>query len=629
MKKLKTGKLYREASVDGSAVDADARTVALAFSSEAPVDRWFGTEVLDHGPGSIRLGRLTDGGPVLVDHDTRDHVGVVEDVKIGSDRVGRAIVRFGRSARAEEIFQDVVDGIRRSVSVGYQIHKMKDESAGGGDIYRAVDWEPMEISMVSVPADVGAQVGRDHAVGDFESEIEERIMENETSPASVEAPSQGAPAPVHAAERAAPSIDIDAEREKIRKAELARIQDMNALGERHGFRELAEQHIKEGKSVDAFRAAILDAQGTAKPTVLRRPESSDIGMSAKEVKRFSFIRAINALANPTDRRAQEAAAYEYECSEAAAERAGKDSQGIMVPSDVLKRDLDVATGGAGQETVATDLLAGNFIELLRNATEVYQRATVLSDLTGNIAIPRQATGGTAYWVAEGNPPTESQQSFDQVTLSPETVGAFTDVSRKLLLQSSIDVEAFIRRDLATILGLEIDRACINGSGTGNEPAGILQTAGIGSVSMGTPDGGVPTWGKIVDLESAVSADNALLGNLAYITNAVARGKLKQTAKDAGSGLFLMDGNSLNGYPVLTTNQVPSNLVEGVSGATLSAIIFGNLADLIVGQWGGLDLMTDPYTASTTGTVRVVVLQDLDIAVRHAESFAAAVDVITV
>ncbi len=104
------------------ALDTEARTVELAFSSEEPCERWWGVEVLDHSTSSIRLGRLMQGGAVLMDHDTRDQVGVVESVRIDADRVARAVVRFGRSVRASEVFQDVIDGIRRNVSVGYMVH---------------------------------------------------------------------------------------------------------------------------------------------------------------------------------------------------------------------------------------------------------------------------------------------------------------------------------------------------------------------------------------------------------------------------------------------------------------------------------------------------------------------------
>jgi HK97 family phage major capsid protein len=302
----------------------------------------------------------------------------------------------------------------------------------------------------------------------------------------------------------------------------------------------------------------------------------------------------------------------------------------MVPTDVLRRDLLVGTSTAGGHTVATDLRAGDFIELLRNRMVLMGMGTqMLTGLSGNIAIPRATGAGGAFWVAENAAPTESQQAFDQVTMSPKTMGAFTDISRKLLLQSSLDVEAFVRGDLATVLALELQRAGINGSGSGAEPRGILNVVGIGSVAGGT-NGAVPSFANIVALETEVAQDNADIGTLGYLTNARVRGRLKTVEKASSTAQFLWEaGNTpLNGYRAEVTNAVPSNLVKGSSGAVCSAIIFGNFADLIIGMWGGLDLMVDPYTGSTAGTVRVVTLQDVDIAVRRAESFSAMVDALT-
>jgi HK97 family phage prohead protease len=147
--------------LDRASIDKAARTVALSFSSEAPVERWFGSEILDHTPSAVRLGRLNNGGALLMDHDRSDQIGVVESATIGKDKKGRAVVRFGKSARAEEIFQDVLDGIRRLVSVGYRIHKTETKQEGGGvESVRVTDWEPFEISIVSIPADDSVGVGR-------------------------------------------------------------------------------------------------------------------------------------------------------------------------------------------------------------------------------------------------------------------------------------------------------------------------------------------------------------------------------------------------------------------------------------------------------------------------------------
>ena len=641
-----TDKMTRDLTfeVRAETVDAEKRTVELSFSSEEPYARWWGTEILDHGSKSVQLGRLNNGASLLMDHNTRDQIGVVEKAWI-KGRKGFAIVRFGKSARAEEIWQDVQDGIRKLVSVGYRILNLVLEKEEDGDpTYRATEWEPYEISFVAVPADTTVGVGRDGEPVGFDprtliheedNDMNMRRNDGGAAPApTTAAPAAPATQQVLEAVPAAPAGPSEAE---VRQMERERIANIRAMGTRLDCVELADTAIADGRSVEAF---IRDYQNAAGPaSVIRTAEDPAIGMSDNDKKRFSFLRLLNAIANPNDRGAQEAAAFELECSaESRRKRDKTDTRGESVPIDMLRatidgnqRDLTVGTATAGGNTVATDLLASSFIDMLRNAQVLPQLgARYLNDLNGNLAIPRQTGGASSYWVAESGSPTESQQAFDQVTLSPKTIGGFTDVSRKLLLQSSIDVEAFVRQDLATALGLGIDLAAINGSGSSNQPRGVLNTSGIGAVTGGT-NGASPDWADIVDLETAVAADNAAIGALAYLTNAAVRGKLKKTEMFSGTnGLPVWEKGEqpLNGHRAVVSNQVPSDLDKGTSTGVCSAIIFGNWADLIIGMWGGLDLMVDPYTNSTSGTVRIVALQDVDVAVRHPESFAAMVDALT-
>ncbi len=615
-KTIKPGtRVERALTFERAQINADARTAELAFSSETPYERWWGIEVLDNTASAVRLGRLTSGGPLLMDHDTRDQVGVIESVRIDADRVGRAVVRFGKSARAEEVWQDVQDGIRRNVSVGYAIHKatLVETSDTGLDTYRVTDWEPLEISLVSVPADASVGIGRSAADGGdnpIQNIAQEKSMtEATTTPA--------APVDHSAIERAAI--------ERANQDATKRAADIIAIGEmfaKHGGERKAAEALRAGKSVEQFRADMLQHMST------QPVPTADVGLTEQEARSFSFVRAFNALANPTDRKAQEAAAFEREASDAVAAKQGRSAQGFFVPAEVQRRDLTVSPATAGGHTVATNLLASSFIELLRNKMAVTGLgAQFLSGLSGNIAIPRATGGATAYWVAESGAPTESQAAFDQVAMSPKTVGSFSDISRKLLLQSSIDVEAFVRNDLATVLALAIDLAAINGSGASNQPRGILATSGIGDVAGGT-NGLAPTWAHIVELESDVAIANADVGTMGYLTNAKVRGKLKTTSKVSGQNGFIWEDGMLNGYTAAVSNQVPSNLTKGSSSGVASAIIFGNWSDLIIGQWGTLDLMVDPYSGSTSGTVRVVALQDVDVAVRHAVSFSAMLDALT-
>lgn len=386
----------------------------------------------------------------------------------------------------------------------------------------------------------------------------------------------------------------------------------------------------EFKRCEANRAALEGVEATKRFAPVPTEDPNVLGMDAKEVRAYSMVRAINAMATGDWRGAE----LEREASDEIAKRTGKPARGIYIPADVQreKRAMGTGSAGAGGALVQTDLLEGSFIELLRNKMVVKQAgATVLSGLVGNIAIPRQTAGGTFYWVGSDGAPTGSQPSVDQVTMSPKVGGAYTDIGRSLLLQSSVDVESMVRNDLATVVALGIDLAALNGTGADNEPKGLAKITGVAPVHAGDgTNGAAASLQTIIDLETAVAAANADMGKLAYITNAKVRGKLKSTPKVSGYPSYIWETGTdapLNGYNAFVSNQVPSNLTAGTAVADCSQIFYGNWSDLIVGQWGTLDLMVDPYTGSTSGTVRVVALQDVDIATRHAESFSVASDVV--
>ena len=391
-----------------------------------------------------------------------------------------------------------------------------------------------------------------------------------------------------------------------------------------GGADLALAAIQRGSTVEEFQRELI-THISSKPL-----PTADIGMDKKEVKRYSLLRAMNAMANPQDRAAQEAARFERECSEAVGQKMGKAARGFYLPTDVQKRDLTAGTNNAGGFTVAADMRSGDFISVLRNAMVIDTLGTrMLTGLQGNVAIPKQSASASAFWVAENAAPTESQQTIAQITMSPKTVGAFTDVSRRLLLQSSIDVESMVQNDLAAILGLAIQQAAISGTGASNQPTGILTA--VSSTVVGGTNGLAPTWQNIIDLETGVAQANADVGSMAYLTNAKVRGRLKTVQKFSGTnGMPVWDGgnNPVNGYNAAVTNAVPSNLTKGTSSGVCSAIIFGNFADLVIGLWGATDIIIDPYTGSTAGTLRTVVLQDVDVALRNVESFTTMVDALT-
>ena len=576
-----------------SYIDEKTRRVRIGVSSESEVERSFGLEVLSHKAEDVDMSFMASGtAPLLNNHNMDEQIGVVEEYKL--DEAAKrtvAVVRFGKSALAREVFDDVKDGIKRNISVGYKVNKLEQSSNDKiGDHYRA-SWTPMEASVVSIPADQSKQVGVGRSKSNNIPNIQVTKMENEKQEINLE-------------EVRSQSAD------EARKEFAKNSKEILDLAAKHNKRDLGNQAIQDQLSVDAFRGQLLDQISNDVP--LETP--NEIGLTPKETQRFSVVKAIRALANPTDRRSQEDAAFEFECSNAAAAAEGKTSQGIMLPSDVLRNWTRDMNSSDDSTLIAPDYRGGDFIDVLRNASTVMQAgATVLNGLKGNVTIPKKTAASSAGWIAtEGAAAAESEMTTGSVTMSSKVVGAFTDATRLLLSQSSLSIENLIRDDLAKGIAQAIDVGGLMGSGSSGQPRGIRNTSGINTSTFAAAN---PTWAEIVGLESDIAADNALLGNLRYICTPSEYGTMKVTSKDSGSGQFLVspDGR-VNGYDVIRSQAVTSG-----------DFYFGNFADLLIGFFSGLDLTVDPYSLSTTGSVRIVALQNMDIAVRHPESFILAND----
>lgn len=351
--------------------------------------------------------------------------------------------------------------------------------------------------------------------------------------------------------------------------------------------------------------------------------------------RYSLMKAARCLYEKRD-----VDGLEGEVSEEIAHRSQKTPLGFLMPyrthgplSDAERRNLDSTTGAGSVPTI----LDKDWIELLRNAMKVKQAgAREFMDLQGKFAIPRQNAAGTAYWVAESTAVTGSNQTLDQVLFTPKTVGAYTDISRRFFELTMLDSgEEFVKEDLTAILARAIDLAALNGSGTSAQPLGILQNTGITStrtVSNGT-NGGAPTWAPLVEMYTIVKRGNAAdLGEFSYISNADVEGTLATTAKIGSTfPVYLLDVDRdpplLYNKKFYSTQQMPSNLTKG-SGTSLSAMVAGIWNQLILAYWSGIDMLVDPYTGSSSGTIRIVALQDMDIQVRHNEAFSVMVDIIT-
>lgn len=630
LRNIRTFRLEKRAEADGP---------SIAISSEAEVDRGWYVEILSHDPGSVVLERSAMGLSFLVNHDSNRLAGMVDNVRL-EDRKLRGDLRFGSSVLAQEISRDIDDLIRPFISVGYNILDYREEKRDGTLYIIATKWEPLEVSTVPIPADFqGAGIGRSEGgcanPNCTDPDCEDPDCEGECS---VEkkcsaCASKRSQAPANRGIQNPPALpagiqevrmDITPEMAAQQSAE-ARNKGINEaleaieLATRAGLNQEASAMLREGKSADQIRAMILDK-------IMERGgnpfKAAPVELTEQEQKRYSIARALLSHATGL-------ACFEREVSQDLAKKLGREAGGIYVPTNLVtqQRAQDATVTTQAKGLISNENVT--FIELLRNAAVVLRAgATYLPGCVGNIPFARQNAGGTATWTGD-NPASAvaaSDPTVEVFTMSPKQLMANRIYSKQLLVQTGGFADAYVTNDLAAAHALEVDRASMFGSGTSNQPTGLVSMSGIGAVAGGT-NGLAPTWANVVGLETAISSANALDGALKYVSNSKARGYFKTTLKNAvaGANYILGDDNRVNGYDFLTSNQVPSNLTKGTSAGVCSAILFGNWSELLIAEWGALDLVTDPYSLADKGLIRVVSTQLVDINARHVQSFSAMLD----
>lgn len=595
-KTIQSERLQRSMLITGERkVNEEKRTVEVAFSSEIQVERWFGIEILDHAPESVRLERLNDGGAVLMDHNRTDQIGVVEVAQIDSDRRGRATLRFGKSKRADEVFQDVVDGIRKHISVGYNIHKYERTKGENGapDTIRITDWEPTEISIVAVPADPSVGLGRSK-----ETELaKDNIMPKETLTPTEEQrnePQTPAKAPVQ--------INTD----EVRMQERKRISELEraATGTSWDLSELKREAIDQGWSVEQFRSKSFEfIASQPAPTAGHTGEE----MLRKENREYSLVRALNGQLTGD----WSLAGFEREMSQELSRQGGSIvGGGLIVPMSVFTGQRADTSGGAG--LIGTQHMASQFIDVLRANTLLGRLgARFLPGLNGNLTMPKKTASASFGWMAESADATESDVTVGNVSMSGKHVGGIVPMTFELMRQSSPAIEQIVREDMLAGMALAIDAAGLNGTGADNQPLGILNTTGVQTVTLADTTTKIPTWNEVVKMEGLLDDANALLGSLAYAFRPTVHSSLKTTKKDAGSGRFVIEGAECNGYKAYSSTQMPA-------GGSL----FGNFADVLIGTWGMVELI--PTRNSKTGGLDIGCHQMADVAVRNAQSFVKGV-----
>tara|TARA_Y100001970_G_scaffold264516_1_gene351210 strand:+ start:1430 stop:3388 length:1959 start_codon:yes stop_codon:yes gene_type:complete len=627
------------------------RTIEFSFSSEKPVYRGqiLGNEILDHREGAIDFSRLNDAAPLLFNHDVNKPIGVVEKAWT-KDKRGYARVRFSDNPFPSEVYNDVKSGILRGVSVGYSVNETREEK-DKEDFYRVTSWTPAEISIAVVAADESIGIGRaKENVLNTSKQQESSNMTTEQRESAVASPDAPHSKPSEKTEMTdTPDLTVvrDEASKKAASDERNRIREISVLCERHQLgNELKETLISDGTSIGETRKIALEKL-QAKPveTVeqIDSTETNDIGYRGIEDS-MSYL-----LYGKDHSRGAGAAS---EVSEEVLKRGGvqrTSERSVFIPYGALapknlRATYNTGASGTGGALVGVDYLPERFLETLQATSSVMAMGvTVLPGLVGDVSIPKRDTDATAYWLStEVTAITQSESTFSNVSLTPKRVAAYSKWSMQTEQQALPAIEELSRRNLITKIDQARDLAILNGSGSSGQPTGILNTTGIGNIALGT-NGGSVSLNNLIDLEGALSEDNALTGSLGYIAHSKIINQLKK-ARAGGStttdGAYLWNSNlqdisrgstpgSINGYSIRENNLLPTNLTKGTA-STCTPIIFGNFSDIYCGLWGaGIEVSiseTEDDFIKLLTSIRAVTT--MDVAVAHAQSFAAIKDALS-
>jgi HK97 family phage major capsid protein len=667
--KMKLGKQFRSFNLSKSPIDREKRTASFSFSSDVPYKRYWGTEILSHEKGAIVTDRLDAGAaPFLLDHEWDKQIGKVVSYDVDGKKAS-AVARISRNDLAEEALKDMEDEIKTEISVGYIIHEMKkiknkaivledEDEKDEEDEFLVTKWEPLEVSLVSVPADYTVGVGRSDKE-EFEAVItnvetpskkEEVIIDNDqkdqnismvnTNPAVTETIRiEATPAPVVTPQvrmETTPSVEVKPNVDF--EAELARVREIHAVGVKFGMTDKAAEYVRDGKSAGDFYKFVLDSKMSGSTGEISQIDSS-LGLRPKERRQYNLCKAI--LETAYDRRLT---GFEAECSQEMSRLTGRQPMGFFMPEFALvpevRADLAAASNNLGGFTIQTTV-EPSLIPYLRHKMVLGRAgATMMGGLVGNMALPRQITAATATWNTENQDPTRSNLTFDQVSLTPQRLSTVSAFSKQLLAQSSLDIQSIVRDDLLKVIAIAQDLAGLTGSGSSNQPTGIFATVADTvfpsaysktSPSVAFSSSGYPTWTNIVAFEGNVETNDVDLddSSCSYIVHPQVKALWKTLAKFDPRATnqfypeFLMEdvkvagdasAGTINGYKAFATNQIPSTSTNAHS------VIFGKFSDLIVGLWGGLDIITDPYTLASSFQVRIVVNLLTTIALRYGPSF---------
>lgn len=598
----------REARIDRAAIDAESRIVEVAFSSETPVDRWYGREILDHRPGACRLARLADGGALLLGHDTECQVGAIVSAVIGPDRVGRGKCKISRSGDGEDVLQDLLDGIRSKVSVGYIVHAMVLESSQDGlDTYRVTDWEPVEVSLVAIPADPAVGVGRSLPTHEVPMDPEDEILV-EGGAAQPQTDTQTAQRDLPPARPAStPSSVVNPDAEAIR-----------AVGRHFGLADAAEDQIMLGATLAQFRDHIRTQRAAPVPSVPR---------IESRIPSAGTLTAFRPELYAGGRREAEEAAY----------RAGMFARAVLFGDQEAMRwcrdhqvELAAALAGGLAKRVLTGMAPGQSVVVpeelilpiisLRERYGIARRLCQVYPMSSDTAsVPRDIGDVTAYFVGRESAPTANDPTFDNITLTAKNLAAETRIANDYAEDSVINLADHVAQKFARAFAVKEDNCLFNGDGTSTYGGIVgLRVAILGLAGAIDAASGHDTFSEIdaSDLRTVMAKLPDYPGiDPSWITSKPGQNALFGRLTDAAGGNTKRDQaqkmpDQWGGYNILTSPAMPKVLTDL---SDVAMVLFGDLRmGVLIGDRRGITIMVDPYSLSSYQQTKIVGSERFDI-----------------
>jgi HK97 family phage major capsid protein len=614
----KSGHLQREMMVDDKSIDKEKCYAEFSVSSETPVLRWFGYEILDHSDTSIRMGRLSDGAAHRDGH-YGDQIGVIEKAWLDpAERKLRVGVRFSQNtARAVEIFKDVYDGIRRNVSIDYEINEIRFEKEENDiSYYRVTDWEPIHTCSTPDGADQHVGVGRSKDIeADINgSDINILINNNRGKNPMTEEEKKQAEEAVKAAQAEAKRSAAEKETLRIKGIRMmAHDLQRNIPGVK--LEDEAEKFIQQDKTeIDFYNFC---REKMRDPEAVRTPETH-IDLSENDKKRYNLARAILAQSEGK----ADTLGIEKEVSDTLKKTVNSSSRGLLIPTNLMtiggarnvrgKRaaSFNYSTPAQGGNAVNEEPIAQSFIEYLHNNLVALQAGVVfMPGMTGEVPFIRELDQMIASWIAESATYSATGITYSRVVSTPKHIAAKTSLSRQMLLQSPYVNEPYVNRKLFGAISRGIDRDLFYGPGTTGRVAGVKNISGVhGTV------GAAFDRSRAIAMKSAILADNAEIGSVCFCANPVTAGVLQdKPIADNYPAFLLNDDNVMVGRPLCESNQID----EG-------DLFYGVWSALYLLEWGYLDVSSNPYGSGwDAGDIEVRALHAVDVFAEYPQAFNVA------